>query len=809
MHKALLMLKVFLRNRSRYTFVALTIVLVLASILGAIAASSASSSYMAVELTKRIPIHIVMTYSIYVSGENSIDLAVRAVENASLMRSDILGLPSHRISSVTTTVSVKVTVYPENPGSTRDTRYTLYINSTSGEWGASLQNTVILGTIIGDRPERIKVLAGNMDGDGLNDNVLAGTNLTASDIVGDDYVVSFRAMKRNTTLGSGVVGHGRVSFVFVEKNPLSNMSSAGLFSSDTYYFWLPLTLLTSKEKLINILEEIKGGLPSGFTVDADIRVAHDMLIDPRVLPLSSMDTARRIIDDIMEEIAGRLRGRYGGIWLEKSVSPAFFLPIPTSYRGGFNASWAEGAQDISMYSPLADTLATVSFISSIQSSVTIIGLSLPVLVASWYLLTIISGLIADWGRRTIALLITRGETLSSAYRFFMASIIVTALIGTAAALPFAWLTGNLLVSQMFPGISLGYDAVFNTPVAVLAAILAGAMAYTAATRVKRIFRELNENLSQLTQVYVPPVREEWRPGTGMRILFILSVFKYVLWATGLSLFDIANMASRIHWVLVIVVMIYMPIDYFVAVVAPFIVTYFITMYITHSEKILDFLSRHVSTIVAGELGFSVKGFIMRGSTRLYRVSFVITLIIAVAVNYVGTATSLEEWYPRFHEWVSSQGVLSSTLFIQELMVRASIAAYRAIAYYSVFIAVLSAVMLALILVRDMDRELAALRARGASIGDTARFVYGVVFTIVVVSLVLGTVSGLIWLRGGLATFTPAVASMVGGGLEEPAMVFSPMDLVYVLVITAALFATPLAVILVDTRKPVAEKLRVI
>lgn len=807
MYKIALLLKMFLRNKARYGFVAFTIILVLASILGGMAASSASSSYIAVKLSEKIPVHIVMSYaaSLYIEdvGRNGVGLALDFIDNATDIHGLIENLPSGRVDAVSTLISVKIGLYPGKRGA----HVSMYINSTDNRWGSTIEDVFEAAATVGARSRRIRVVAGEMGkGDGVSLMDIRG-NISVEETPGTRYIVSYRIAEDNRTLAQGVLAQGPVGYVFLIQNPLSNISSATLIPipTDSASYYIRPDIVTGLDSLREILRRVEGI----GDVDASIyiTVVHDIVLDPRILPLSSIDAARTVIHDVMDEIASTVSEKHGDIiHLEKQQG--FFI-VPERYSGAINASWTSGEEPVNLYSPLADILATISLVTTLQSTVTIAGLSLPVMVAAWYLLTIISSLIADWGRRSIALLVTRGESLKSAYRYFLLSIIVAALIGAAAALPFAWATGDLLVSQMFPGLRLGPETVFNAPVAVAAALFSALLAYFAVNRVKKIFSELGESLSQLTQIYIPPIREEWRPGTFMKLLFILSIFKYTLWALGLTATDLIAYASRIHFILVVLVIIYIPIDFFMTLLAPFVATYFITMYITHSEKILDTISRAIGGLVSGELSFTVKSFIMRGSTRLYRISFVIALIIAVALDYMGTATSLEAWYPRMQEWIEQRGRGDPMFFILQLTAKANVAAYRAIAYYSVLIAVLSSIMLTLILVRDMDRELAALRARGAGPRHIIRFVYGVVFTVIAISSVIGAVSGLIWMRGGLRGMSQGFFMAPAADMPRPDMVFTPLDAAYAALILASMFTAPLIVLYMDTRRPVAEKLRVV
>jgi len=133
-------------------------------------------------------------------------------------------------------------------------------------------------------------------------------------------------------------------------------------------------------------------------------------------------------------------------------------------------------------------------------------------------------------------------------------------------------------------------------------------------------------------------------------------------------------------------------------------------------------------------------------------------------------------------------------------------------YYGLVLALLSSILMALVLTKDLDKEMIMLRARGAGIKDLLRLVYGVLFTVVSISLVVGFVSGIIWLKGGIDGINSGlraapIAFNETSNVEIPyvTIVFNTYDLGYIIAIVTLLLLIPLIIIFLRISKPIAGK----
>ena len=159
-------------------------------------------------------------------------------------------------------------------------------------------------------------------------------------------------------------------------------------------------------------------------------------------------------------------------------------------------------------------------------------------------------------------------------------------------------------------------------------------------------------LSFITRVFIPAEKTIWKPGTLLTILLIISIIECGIWITGFTVADLIRKAIESgNMGLLIVLSICSIIDSLATYIAPFIVTYFLVQYITHSEKILNLFSTIVTRVIFNNLSDSIKELILRGSSRSYNVSFVIALVFAVSLNYLGMSSGLETWFPDLKEFL--------------------------------------------------------------------------------------------------------------------------------------------------------------
>ena len=299
----------------------------------------------------------------------------------------------------------------------------------------------------------------------------------------------------------------------------------------------------------------------------------------------------------------------------------------------------------------------------------------------------------------------------------------------------------------------------------------------------------------------------------MIVFTILSCIKYAMWLAGVTVADLIMYVSQSgNPGLMIAVIIYGIIDSILNIIAPYVITYFLVMYITHNEKILGFLSKTISRIVAGKYHNEVSEIISKGSTRLYSASFIIALVLAITLYYIGLSSSFSEWYPSAKSFY--QELLGYFALVTEYVMEGTMYAYRSIVVYGVALAVLTATLVATVMTKDLEKELVVLRARGGGRKDIVRILYGVVFTLVILGLIVGCIAGIIWLRGSLVS----VHSSLRGALQSTGLttnktipelniVFKPVDIGYICLIIASLLILPLVSIFLWFRKPVVEKLR--
>ncbi|MCD6489060.1 MAG: hypothetical protein J7K21_07560 [Desulfurococcales archaeon] len=780
MSKALALSRIFLRQKLYYIFISIAVILAISTIIGGIIASSISTSYMFIRISKEVPVHIVVTLDLSPAGTSvtDTDMVWEFLHNATIFAEKLANSP--RISKVYTTIYMFLTTE----------FYKVYlIDRALGERKVEFGVTYTVISSLSSS-DRISIVDGKIDGIGI------GLRDLDSSIGHEVSIILVKDGKEIT------IYNNTLSFIFEQVNPLANISSS-FFSSG------PIVNIPEEKGIyVNVdglREIINGSTPYLKTIM--FTIVYDITVEKTAIP-PQPEAISSVLNDIMyNEIVPIGKEVFSDRLF--SIERTGFGPVVVTTGSSVRVDDFMLSMDLS--SPLANIIGMLSFITSSQSVSVITGLALPILVSSWYLLTITTGLLAERMRRYIALAITRGVSGRQLRRVFLIVSMVVAIVAGLLALPLSYGLGYMMIGWIVGEPSKLYtpDLVFNYTTIAIAVIVSAILAFIALRRVSKYFRE-STDLSILTRLFVPPIREPWNLGTGMKVLLLLSIFKYGLWLTGMTMFDLMNMATRTgNIVLVILVGILFPIDWFMSILAPYIITYVLVMSITHSEKALNFLAKHVTRLVSRDLSYSVANFILKGSTRLYRVSFVIALIIAVTTTYIGMSSSLGAWIGSFVEKIQEIG--SSTgapIFLLSALFEGQIASYRMTAYISIFLAVLGSIIITLVLLTDMDKELAVLRARGAGLRDLGRFVYGVVFTVLIMSISVGLLSGFIWLRGSLSSVSSGIGiGFLSENIPKPAMVFTLNDLLYLCIIFGILFLSPLVIIMFSQRYPVAEKLR--
>ncbi len=795
MGKNRILLAVFYRVKAHYLMALVTLITTIVSVLGTFIVLANVNNHMVYEITKNIPIHISFT----IKAESNDTKAYMSLNNYIIeFYGEIQSLPEVNKTSICLTYSLPSLL----------SMYVGFNNSEYEVWPT-------IGVFY-EYPLRYNV-SGEIAGNGIGIaetfarkwglNIGDHVNITIVHKVLNRTVVEYRDLEIKYIYSTGSAGYLTSSVV-----------SAGTGSSSPGFIGEGLSMYPAIVVNESLFKQIIKALNPYTCVSVHgerrsfIAYTIDIVLSNRYLVLYNPDLACQLVDEFIDSrLSEHSKKIFGKDIIPRKIT-TFFMTIRETKTVDININDSTIRLLSIINSPLQEKISSLKSVMQFQMTSLVITASLPIFISSWYLMVVIAGIMIHGLRRHLALLITRGvppDMLKKSYIILMSIISVLAII---LSLPLI-----NIVSRTFTILILGrifYEPSLTDPfIIVSGAVITAILVILVLRRSRKYLYIDTSELSSITRVFMSTGKTSWKPGTLLTILLIISIMKYGLWLSGFTVTDLFRMAMETRNVgLSIALSIYAIIDSIAQYIAPFIVTYFLIQYITHSEKLLNIFSTIITRIISRNLSESVEGLILRGSSRLYSVSFVIALVFAVTLNYLGLSTSLEIWFPEFREFIRGTSG-GEVIAIQELSYQAIIYANKLMVYYGFILALLSSILMALVLTRDLDKEIVVLRARGASAKDLLKLVYGVVFTVVSISLLVGLVSGLIWLKGevdGVNSGIRLVSYMQSNSTSNipyVSIAFSIHDIIYIVSIVSLLLIVPLIIIFLRVSKPVAEKLR--
>lgn len=779
MMKYLTLLKAYMRLKISYIFTFITILIVVSIIFGSFLAINASITYTSLELIEKKPVHIDLTIVMNSQEHMGINEIRMFVENM-INRTKNIALELSKTSKYS------------------DINYTLVFTIACVEGGFFFKhgehayNTSAISFIYA--PSGTLWITPWNNATGIN-------RVITSDLGIEYFPVQIEVLQTLDQSSRIKVSRLNILFNFTLTHLLSGFDASIVPNTSTIIkSMLHLTL--------NDLEDLLENLPkvSEYSIFATISV--EAQFKPNTLPLSNTDLTAEIIRRSIEEMRN-ITIKYLGEIAEAEESGAVFGPIITTSS---EKHWNARIDDImfsgvTFYrSPLLNLINTMKIYHMFQSPFTVVMMSLPILVVSWYMLTITGSLVADKMRRGIALMIVRGASLRQTLSGLTLSKMVVATTAGLVSVPLSYFVASLFIGLEFGQNIVDQSFMIDIYPYIVAIISSLIIIYLAVRRSSKYFAEKEykeKGLAYLTQVYIPPLRDEWKPGLLLKMLFILGLVDYATWILGISPVELFEYASKLGTFAVVLAIIYLALNSFTRIVTPIVVPYYIVMFVTHNDSALSLFTYIASVITGGRLKEIVKEFILKSSARVYRISFIVSLILAIMISYLGIASSMDEWFKSLN--FESTIVTNEHAMLIYLMFKATIMSYRVTAYYSILLAFSASILLPAVLVTDLKYELAILRARGAGIRDMLRFVYGVIIVIILIGSIVGVLSGLIWLQGSLASMKEGFSQIIE--LEHlPSMFFYSNDILAITVSILLIMVVPVPVILLELRKPVAERL---
>ncbi len=795
MERNRILLAVFYRLKSHYLIALITLIITIVSIVGTFIVLANTNNYIIYETTKEIPIHITLNLRFSANDKNALTKTIDYMKNfieELRKQPEVNKLSMFPRFYIMGYLDLKVSMSNES-------NIVEGMASFSTLYGETIRFNITDGII-----EENKI--------GVEQRLLESFGLE----IGDHISIEIIDRIRNHTileLKNLEIGYAYALKEYKKGYGPGSFGIGGPFTSPTL---LPNFIVNE-----SILKEIiKTVCSVPYVVSAEesskmyIDYVLDMVLSEKYLVLYNPDLAYQLIDEFIDDKLSSISENVFG----KDIIPektSFFFIVNRNFKTielSFENSTINLVSDID--SPIQDTISSLKSIMQFQMTSILITASLPIFIGSWYLMEVVASIVIYGLRRHLALLMTRGVSSDSLKKHYMVLLVFIGLIAVIISLPLINLTSKLFTTMILGRVF--YEPPLTDPFIIITAAIIAVLLILLVLRKSRKYLDIEAGeLSFVTRVFIPAEKTIWKPGTLLTILLIISIIKYGMWITGFTVADFIRKAIETgNMGLLIALSIYSIIDSLATYIAPFIVTYFLVQYITHSEKILNVFSTIVTRIVSGNLSDSVKELILRGSSRLYNVSFVIALVFAVSLNYLGMSSSLETWFPDLKEFLIN--VYGEYSTIQQFSYQGMIYTNKLMVYYGLVLALLSSILMALVLTKDLDKEMIILRARGAGIKDLLRLVYGVLFTVVSISLVVGFVSGIIWLKGGIDGINSSmraapIAFNETSNVEIPyvTIVFSIYDLGYIIAIVTLLLLIPLIIIFLRISKPIAEKLRTI
>jgi len=786
-----ILLAVFYRLKSHYLIALITLIVTIVSILGTFIVLANINNYIIYETTKEIPIHI--TLNMRFSGSDR-DALIRTIDYMKNFIKELRNQPE--INKISMLPIFHLTGY---------LGVKIYVDNKSNVVGGIMSFSTLYGEAI-----RFNISEGNIEENkiGIEQGLLESFGLK----IGDHIAIEIIDKIRNNTILE--LRNLEIGYVYTLKEYKGGIGLGGFGVGEPFPTKLP-DFIVNESILREIIRKVYS-VPYAVSVGENLKMYIDYVLDivlsEKYLVLYNPDLAYQLIDEFIDnKLSSASENVFGkDIIPEKS---SFFFIVSRNFKTT-ELTLGNSTVDLmsNIDSPIQDTISRLKSTMQFQMTTILVTASLPIFIGSWYLMVVVASIVIYGLRRHLTLLMTRGVPSSSLKKHYMVLLIFIGLIAVIISLPLINLASKLFTTMILGRVF--YEPPLTDPFIIVTALVIAVLLTLLVLRRSRKYLDIKAGeLSFVTRVFIPAEKTIWKPGTLLTILLIISIIKYAMWLTGFTVADLTRRAIETgNMGLLIALSIYSIIDSLATYIAPFVITYFLVQYITHSGKILNVFSSLITRAVSGSLSDSVKELILRGSSRLYNVSFVIALVFAVSLNYLGMSTSLETWFPDMKEFLIN--VYGEYSTIQQFSYQGMIYTNKLMVYYGLVLALLSSILMALVLTKDLDKEMVILRARGAGIKDLLRLVYGVLFTVVSISLVIGFVSGIIWLKGGIDGINSGmrvapIAFNETSNIEIPyvTIVFSIYDLGYVIAIVTLLLLIPLIIIFLRISKPVAEKLR--
>lgn len=790
MSSIFIVMKMLARLRIQVVMIVITLFMIVMGVVGAIIVSSNTLNYASAKLSEKLREHLTIT--IDEISPSSYSIHKEFFENITSFYSKVYSLEEVE------NVSLIATVESNIPG------VVLEINKVSRSESPLIGPLADLGVIY--YPNNLILINGSLEGLVLSNKSFEVLNKILNASLGDEIVLRIIDQTRNETLYQLTLPITGIYSLNTGLNLTSFPFTSSVEGSVVGYA-LPAKKL---DELLNIVFNRYGNSPTWYIM---IRYRISIELKKEYLPLYNPDAALKAINEFKDKV-NEIALESLGYKVKPSVKSFGFITIQEYKEEEITTPNGTVRVASNIGSPVENLIGTVRNIGQFQMAQSIFNTVIPLFIGAWFLLSTIGALIVDYLRRGIALLYMRGVKVSLIKKSYIVLIVTVFILASIASVPVGVVLSNFIVSYFYD--RLYYEAsLFDISSLISSIVIAVAMSIFVIRSVGKLFRE-DIDLTLITRVYAPLKRDRWKPSTILIIFVIISVIKYIMWALGISSADLFLYASRSGMpVLIILALIYGLIDFIAALVAPYVLTYFVVMYITHNGRVLSLLGRFISRIVSGRYHSEVIQIISKGSYRLYKTAFIIALILAIMIQYIGLGSSYASWYP--HVKSVYREILGVYALIMEYTLEGTMYAYKTMVSYGVGLAVLSTILVALVVTKDLEKELTVLRARGGGRRDLVKILYGVVFTIAVVSVIVGFGMGLIWLRGVMMDQARGLATAVSTGpstnttstqqIPEPAIVFTAYDVAYILIVLTSLFVTPLITIFLWFRKPVVEKLR--
>jgi len=444
---------------------------------------------------------------------------------------------------------------------------------------------------------------------------------------------------------------------------------------------------------------------------------------------------------------------------------------------------------------LAESLS-VHATASLLVTAFMLSLTIPVVVVSWILARSIGELVAYDIRRYVVLGLIRGLSLRSFTLGFLTLSITTALLAVVISMILLRIFVELS-SRLTMGRTYYVPSLLDLGYILLAVGVTLSVTTIVYLKVRGVLKGYTD-LTQISRLYIPVEHGVWKPSTTLTLLFALSIFKYTLWITEIKLADLIRMASEIHSILLVLAIFYAVIDFFVGFIAPVIVPYYITLFLLSRRG----FNRSLAIIVARVIGGGWSELVGSIAPRISSMFASLIASIAITLSFVVAAaivrSSVLNWYNDVSEVLTARRDLGSTFFN---IMTLSMSSYSAIAFMllSGFI-IVSSIVVSYTLFKNMERELSALKTRGACLRDLIRFTYPQVLTLVVIAILVSPL-GIISAKGFIETFNSVfLGALRARNIAPPTLTMDFTGLSVILLAIILSLITPLALLTHMSRK---------